>query len=537
MFRLALIVLALIVAACFWPVTRGDFVIDDYVFIAQSRIVDAPWEALWRNHFYEPTYFRPIGVLIWWITTNLFDLDYVAHSTINLVLHLLNAWLLAYLVRMLTSRVSAAIAAAALFALLPFAFAATFWPSNRFDLLATLFLLLTVITSVQFLRNGKPLSWLAAGAAALAACLSKEFAYPVATAVAFCCLLSAAAAPIQRRSALFVLLGAAIGGAFLWRHVVLPLPYAAASADVIHALSKGAVAWVNAIPRLFDIATADSSMARMSIWLAIGVIIFATVTAIVWPKSRGAHVSAKLIVAAAVVFAVSGASQWPLAAAFAPMLDGGSLGTVTFARFYYAPAAAFAVIVALMLTRARLGRSIATIIILCSVVVSFQQRELSTEFARFTREEIRPVSIAATRVADQLSKTSDTSCVLVFLGTQTKQPWFRMFSDVTVKALTTNPARVWQCQTLTESAPWIFVSPADKPLLNVGLPTVPLDSNGTAKPDYTWGGVRYRYRLAPTEFATLPHARFFDWKDGNFVEVTDAVRAGTRVVKSHGWGF
>ena len=43
--------------------TRGDFVIDDYVFIATARMVEAPWAAFWQSHFYEPFYFRPIGVL------------------------------------------------------------------------------------------------------------------------------------------------------------------------------------------------------------------------------------------------------------------------------------------------------------------------------------------------------------------------------------------------------------------------------------------------------------------------------------------
>ncbi|MGL5004783.1 MAG: hypothetical protein ACRDAM_17740 [Casimicrobium sp.] len=90
MYRFAIFLLLLMVAWCFRPATRGDFVIDDYVFIAQSRMVDAPWEAFWTNHFYEPVYFRPLGVGLWWITTKFFGFNYEAHSAINLVLHLAN---------------------------------------------------------------------------------------------------------------------------------------------------------------------------------------------------------------------------------------------------------------------------------------------------------------------------------------------------------------------------------------------------------------------------------------------------------------
>jgi hypothetical protein len=99
MFRLALIALLAILATCYWTATAGSFVIDDYVFIAQSRMVNAPWLAFVTNHFYEPVYFRPIGVVFWWIATKLFALDYAAQNAINLVLHAFNVIFLAYFVR------------------------------------------------------------------------------------------------------------------------------------------------------------------------------------------------------------------------------------------------------------------------------------------------------------------------------------------------------------------------------------------------------------------------------------------------------
>jgi hypothetical protein len=538
MFRLVLIALIALFAWCFWPVARGDFVIDDYVFIAQSRMIDAPWEAFWKNHFYEPVYFRPIGVALWWIATQLLELNYAAHSAINLVLHAANVVLVALLTRLLTQRVSAALASAALFALLPFSFAATLWPSNRFDLLAIFFLLFAAIACVHFLREGRPQWWLAAGFAALAACWSKELAFPIATAIA-CVTLFARSVAWQRRAILFALLGGSIAFAFFWRHWMLPLPYAAASADVLTAVQNGATAWWFSAAKLFDSATGADGMTQAVVAMLLVVTAFAVLTNLVFVKrQRATNVSFGLLLAVIFVSFASIVTQWPLAAVFSPMLDGSAFGTVTYARFFYAPAATLAIVAGIVLSRARLARSLCTLAILAACALALQTRELSDKFARWTQSEIRPMSIAATRVAERVaSDAASQNCVVVLLGTQKNHPWFRQFADVTVKALTIDPARAWRCQVLTESTPWIFVSPENAPLPDIGLPTIALDAQGTPKPDYVWGGVRYRYRAITPDLAKLPSARFFEWNGTQFSEVTDAVRSGTKEVKSHGWGF
>ena len=140
--RVVLVAVLGLMAWAYWPVTRGDFVIDDYVFIATARMVEAPWAAFWQSHFYEPFYFRPIGVVSWWVAQRAFGLDYLPHALINLALHGINVLLLVVLLRSLAVRGWALLAGAALFALAPFSLGPALWPSNRFDLLATGFLLL-----------------------------------------------------------------------------------------------------------------------------------------------------------------------------------------------------------------------------------------------------------------------------------------------------------------------------------------------------------------------------------------------------------
>ena len=109
-----------------------------------------------------------------------------------------------------------------------------------------------------------------------------------------------------------------------------------------------------------------------------------------------------------------------------------------------------------------------------------------------------------------------------------------MFSDVTVKALSVDPAKTWRCYVMTESTPWLFAFPANDMPGDLPLRKI-TDSKGVAKADSAWGGIRYRYRLPSEDLPNLPGARFFDWREGRFVEVTDEVRSGARKVVSKDW--
>jgi hypothetical protein len=511
------------------PVTRGDFVADDYVFLATARVVDTPLDAFWQSHFYEPYYFRPVGVLVWWLLTDNFRLDYGSHSMITLFLHIVNAGLLMALLRALALRTSAVIAGVVLFALGPFALATILWPSNRFDLLACGFLLMQAIATMRALQ-GKVLAMSLAMLAALAACWSKELAYPVATVMAFVAL-AATSVPRKRRIVLFALLGLAIGGAFVMRHYVLNNAYAIASNDPITQITGGITAMISALPKLTTLIVGSERVNGFS-WGLAG----ALLAALVWSRRDAGEVNG-MIGAAVLVLLAAVLVQTPLIKNFSVMLDGGPFGTITFARFYYAPWLAACVLAALILTRGRLGGFAAMAVVTVTIAAAITARPLPESFASWTRSEVRPMSIAATKVVEEgagAGASAGSNCVYVFLGTQTKHPYFRMFSDVTVKALTTMPEKVWRCHILTESTPWIFafptsVTPADLPLRPI------INPDGTAKADSTWSSIRYRYRLPAKDVATLPGARFFDWRDRAFVEVTNDVRSDERKVKALDW--
>jgi hypothetical protein len=558
MLRVALILVLALLTWVYWPVTGADFVIDDYVFIATGRMVENPLAAFWQSHFYEPYYFRPLGVISWWVTTRLFSPDYQAHSIVNLVIHALSVCLLAALLRDLGAKKWATLAAAALFALAPFSLTATFWPSNRFDLLAVLFLFCTAISllNVLVVRGGASTRWwFALVFSAVAACWSKELAFPAATMMA-CVALFYSGASLRLRVGVFAALGAAISVAFFWRHAMIAQPYAVTGADPVTRFLEGGQAWVNAAPGFVALALGETHVSIAS-WVVVVVL----VAALLFPVRRlqrrfgdapaPSMPSAAMLIAAVLVWGAIALVQTSLAGVFVWMLDGGALGTMTYGRFYYGSMAALAVVAGAVLSRARLSVASSAVVVVCAVVLGVQQRSLAERFAKWTQTEIRPVAVAATAIADANAVTNASTvtnantaatpaapCVLVFLGTQANHPWFRMFADVTVKARTEQASSTWRCHVMTESTPWIFAFPAgvlSVAPMNLGLPTVP-DANGP-KADSIWSTIRYRYRLAPKDVQALPSARFFDWRGDKFVEVTEEVRSGAKVVKMHGWGF
>jgi hypothetical protein len=558
--RLLPFFLVAVVAWAFWPVRGGDFVIDDYVFLAQSRLIEAPLAAFWSNHFYEPIYFRPTGIVIWWLATHAFGLDYASHSLINLGLHALNVLLLYALLMQMGVKASARLAGAAVFALLPFSFAAILWPSNRFDLLAVAFLLSLAMVVLRYLDSGRwPLLALAA-LLSIAACLGKEIAFPLATVLAFLAL-AARHRSWTRRLTLFSVLGSAISLVFVYRHLLLSAPYAVGGNNLSGRMISGTRVWLESLPDLAGAAVGESAIPAVAMvaWIVVLVALgVAAIGALIhgWRSGRtgtsedlasessSARWHERALAAAIIIAAISILIQAPLAWNFREMLPFEPLGPVTFARFYYLPMAALAVVVAVVLMRAPRTSVLSLALVAGTLALAIEQRGLAGQFAAWTVSEIRPMAVAAAETTDAVSgevgemtgPASDEQqpCVVVLLDTQKDHPWFRMFSDVTVKARAQSDFS-WQCHVMTETTPWLFISPQHRPLPAVGLPKTAVDAFGTALEDNAWGGVRYRYRQPPGDGWSLPGARYFAWQGDRFVEVTDEVLDGSRSVDFHRW--
>ncbi len=155
----------------------GDnFVSDDYDLLhwALTRsFVDGLAHPPWT------TWLRPVTDTLWQTTTSVFGTFAAGHHLVNLVLHVANAALVGLLAsRYASPRTAsrASFAAAAFFALSPTAVSAVQWLSGRYDLLATLFSLVSLHLALACGDRWRPA--LAAGSLTCAALalFSKEAA-------------------------------------------------------------------------------------------------------------------------------------------------------------------------------------------------------------------------------------------------------------------------------------------------------------------------------------------------------------------------
>jgi hypothetical protein len=162
----ALALLAIVVAAPFFVATT--FLGDDYLFLAFARHAPNPLAPFVSDH-HGGEYYRPLPMAIWWLLGRP-DLGSAPFAALALALHAGVAAMAVLLLRRLQRPTAVAFGAGALVLIAPQNLEAAYWFSASTDLLATAF----VLASLLALASDRKL---ASAAAALAAYLSKESAY------------------------------------------------------------------------------------------------------------------------------------------------------------------------------------------------------------------------------------------------------------------------------------------------------------------------------------------------------------------------
>lgn len=160
-------VAALAVVVPFFAATT--FIGDDHLFLAFARHAPHPFAAFLTDR-HGAEYYRPLPMMLWWLLGRLGGGGVFPFALLGLLLHAANALLVGELLRALGRPPVVAWTAAALMALAPENLEAALWFAASTDLLATAFVLGSLILLLRQ-RHG----WSAL--AALAAFLSKESAY------------------------------------------------------------------------------------------------------------------------------------------------------------------------------------------------------------------------------------------------------------------------------------------------------------------------------------------------------------------------
>ena len=146
----ALVVVLLTTFAIYFKALKFDFLLwDDHAYITQnSHIKELHWEniKLFFTEFYVWNY-QPLTILMYAIEYKLVEYSASLYHLNNIILHLLNSYLVFVLIKNISSKNTVvALITMALFAIHPMHVESVVWVAERKDVLYTFFFLLSLIT-------------------------------------------------------------------------------------------------------------------------------------------------------------------------------------------------------------------------------------------------------------------------------------------------------------------------------------------------------------------------------------------------------
>ena len=536
----AAILLALAVGAfCYAPALRAFFAQDDFAFLALVRLLHQPWLLFVHDHFPASLYFRPLGVFVWWSVCAVASAEAWPQYAVNLAAHLgCVAALYALLQRMHHDAWLNALWAA-LFAAHPLAVGTALWLSDRFDLLTTLFSLLAVNAALAYAAWPRTRTLALLLAALLCALLSKELGV-VGSAAAFAAVALAprrALSLAQRASALAAIALLTL----LWlayRHAMLtPIPGLDSLMVSPATFAEGGWRWLRTG---LEFLARDP---RMGVWAlallagATGLWIAAAISSRLGRRSEGSrwHV----VAAVATLCLLPGFVQAPVAVHHLGDIDAQSFwfALIVASRFYHLAFAglvcglmlASSPLVARTLQRDGPRLAVAAALVLALVSLAPATQAIAHTYASETRKQIAPLQTFDEALARAALPTR--ACQIYFLGAE---PIWGLagYADAIAKGLAADPARIAHCLVGTERPPYTYFASTGSVGPQDYRPLRPLALAGHAVPWLTLGDVQAMYFTMGEDFAaTLPvSAIFLEYREGAFVDVSEAVRSGQRKV-------
>ncbi|SFN23387.1 glycosyltransferase family 39 protein [Dokdonella immobilis] len=517
----------------------GSFIFDDYALLALPRFLDNPLLPFWHQHVEGGLHYRPLGVLLWWLSERLFGADACPHYLLNAALLSLVVLSLWRLVARLIGDRGTAFAIAFVFAIHPIAIGTTAWLSNRYELLASVLGLLALARAWEYRQTRRTGALLATLLLfALGLCAKENTAALISAAFVFWWWPSAQRpAWLDRRQLACLWLAAVFVAWLLVRHWVLPPTgteqlFAYKSAWVL--FSEGMAAWFLKLPSyLFLWPRLGGVTATLFVLGALGLLLLA------WNRSRGAwdRDRVALIVAGLALIAVAALVQWPRTGLVLMNLHFGAdtLEDVLAARHYFMSALGMALAMAAVFAgsgpaTALHQRWLAGLGTALLVIPLFSvSQHLARSYRGTTLEQARFASAAVAAIGKLDLAVED--CQIYLVDTDSKL--FGFYVDTTIKALAPDLSKLGRCFIQTEFSPWYHLVERSEVLRAQKPPFSPVRAGrDTVAPILIGRGALVFLNMAPEAKPPLgPGSYFLAWRDGAFVDVSEEVRTGRRSVR------
>lgn len=530
---IAIALAAVALATVFRAAFSAYFMLDDFGMLSIVRFLDNPFEPFVRNHIPGGIYYRPVGMLLWWLTERSFGSGSFAHYLINFLLHAAVAGTLGLLVARLCENRWAGLTATACFALHPIGVGTSLWLSDRFDLLTLLFGVLGLLAALEFSRcGGRRSFWTMLGFLGMSL-LSKEIALACFAAALVICMRVEDSSRMRQGMLAALALSLVVGTYALVRNLVLDFPIASpliGNDGVIAALSAGVSNWVAGWVDYLFLAARLSGWKQ---WVSVSGFIVLFVLALVairqpWNlrRQRATLVGLSLWLSTAVL-------QFPLLSHFSVHLSDASsaIDAVVNSRYFYVSLAGFVILLAALLAPLLVHKPSTRMILLLAIALLMPPwLSTSQNFAHRFRDETQrqETLVEAANRAIVAIEIPASGCQIYFLGTDDKP--FSWISDEAIKATTNDLGRIAGCLIQTEHTPWYHIAILDQ-----------IDSESLRPLSVAQGadqvsvlrpiGRAHFLVLNLDAAASIPaqsKARFFDWRNNAFVDVTDEIFSGKR---------
>jgi protein O-mannosyl-transferase len=154
---LALLLIAGLTVAVYWPVLHNNFIdFDDDVYVTSNMMVQQGLTFkgfVWAFSTFHAGNWHPLTWLSHMLDIELFALNPMGHHATSLLLHAVNSALLFLLLNRLTGFIGRSMVVALLFALHPLHVESVAWVAERKDVLSTLFWILTIWAYTGYVKK------------------------------------------------------------------------------------------------------------------------------------------------------------------------------------------------------------------------------------------------------------------------------------------------------------------------------------------------------------------------------------------------
>lgn len=531
-------IIAVCISIVLAPTLDGFWGRDDFGCLATVRMIGSPWILFTQDHYpVAHSVFRPMGYFVMWLCVKLFGVSYAPHAAFDLALHIgvsLAMW------RLLTRNdVPYALSTfcALIFALHPTVAGPVLWWSAKFDLLATLFTLVSLNAAFRF-RDRQTLSALAATlSAGLAAMLSKEIGMIAVVGATLIWLHWLVRVPQYRRAALSAislsLLSALVY--MTWRWMVLGSFSSGITGSVpLHeAFARGISNWATQAVGYFTFLPRLGSFESVTLILS-GVVLLSTFIAGVATSAKKdrPHFNSTLILVGLCLIVCPIIVQAPIAAFATPLNDGFSaIEAGMQSRLYYLEIAGATMIAAALLepfwrSQEKIKYAFAAALTIVVPTIAWASHEDATEYSKRSIE-ISAVARSAVAAIEPLPLSS-SPCHIVFLGYAPPPEWSIVVSmDSIVKALVPDIKKVKHCW-IHSDVRTSFHLQAAPTVYEDAAPFTPAVIDGRVAPWHPAGKLVFAYlsKLNDSALRGNPNATFFMYRNNAFQNVTQDVAAG-----------